>query len=60
MKKLILVLALGLFLAGCALDGKGLTSIPGKFWRDANIPCEGGDLYNYRGSTCEAPDVGSE
>lgn len=53
MKRLFAVLALGFILAGCA----GVTSIPWKFWQDANIPCEGGTEYDYRHSTCEALDA---
>ena len=53
MRTLIAAIALTLLLSACA----GVTGIPWKFWQDANIPCEGGELYDYRGSTCEAPDL---
>jgi hypothetical protein len=54
MRKLFAVLALSLFLAGCVGD---VASIPWKMWKDANIPCEGGTEYDYRGSTCPALDI---
>ena len=56
MKKLFAVLVFSLFLVGCSSD---VTGIPWKFWLDANEPCEDGELYDYRGSTCPAPDLGS-
>ncbi len=54
MKKLLGILFLSLFVVGCAGD---VTGIPWKVWKDTNIPCEGGEEYDYRGSTCPAPDL---
>lgn len=53
-KLMMVVVAFSLFLVSCS---PSITGIPWKVWTDTNIPCEGGKLYDYRGSTCEAPDL---